>query len=87
MVSKACFIAAIEATFAKDYAHDTVTPTNGADLVWSPTNSQTSLLAIINDAKTSLLVENEEMSDSAIVSALESAAKKLEDIAARLARA
>ena len=69
-------IAAIEATFAKDYAHDTVTPTNGADLVWSPTNSQTSLLNIINDAKTSLLVENEEMSDSNIVSALENAAKK-----------
>jgi cardiolipin synthase A/B len=69
-------IAAIEATFAKDYAHSSVTPSNGADLVWSPTNSQTSLLAIINDAKTSLLVENEEMSDSAIVSALEKAAEK-----------
>jgi cardiolipin synthase len=68
-------IAAIEATFNKDYAHDSVTPTNGVDLVWSPTNSQTSLLAIINDAKTSLLVENEEMSDTAIVDALENAAK------------
>jgi cardiolipin synthase A/B len=69
-------IAAIEATFAKDYAHSSVTPSNGADLVWSPTNSQTSLLNIINNAKTSLLVENEEMSDSAIVSALEKAAEK-----------
>ncbi|HTV83797.1 MAG TPA: phospholipase D-like domain-containing protein [Dyella sp.] len=69
-------IAAIEATFAKDYAHDSVTPSDGADLVWSPTNSQTSLLDIINNAKTSLLVENEEMSDSAIVSALEKAAEK-----------
>lgn len=68
-------IAAIEATFAKDYAHATVTPTNGDDLVWSPTNSQTSLLNIINGATTSLLVENEEMSDTAIVDALESAAK------------
>ena len=68
-------IAAIEATFSKDYAHDSVTPTNGVDLVWSPTNTQTSLLAIINDAKTSLLVENEEMSDTAIVDALENAAK------------
>jgi cardiolipin synthase A/B len=68
-------IAAIEATFAKDYAHDSVTPSNGVDLVWSPTNSQSSLLAIINDAKTSLLVENEEMSDTAIVDALENAAK------------
>lgn len=68
-------IAAIEATFAKDFAHDSVTPTNGTDLVWSPTNSQTSLLSIINNAQTSLLVENEEMSDSAIVDALENAAK------------
>jgi cardiolipin synthase A/B len=68
-------IAAIEATFNKDYAHESVTPSNGVDLVWSPTNSQSSLLAIINDAKTSLLVENEEMSDTAIVDALENAAK------------
>lgn len=52
-----------------------VTPPDGDDLVWSPTNSQTSLLSVINNAKQTLLVENEEMSDSAIVSALESAAK------------
>ena len=68
-------IAAIEATFAKDFAHATVTPADGDDLVWSPTNSQTSLLKIINNAQQSLLVENEEMSDSAIVSALENAAE------------
>jgi phosphatidylserine/phosphatidylglycerophosphate/cardiolipin synthase-like enzyme len=67
-------IAAIEATFAKDFAHATVTPGDGDDLVWSPTNSESSLLNIINNATTSLLVENEEMSDSAIVSALENAA-------------
>jgi cardiolipin synthase A/B len=68
-------IAAIEATFAKDYAHESVTPSDGVDLVWSPTNSQSSLLSIINNAKTSLLVENEEMSDTNIVDALENAAK------------
>lgn len=66
-------IAAIEATFNKDFTHSTVTPSNGDDLVWSPTNSQTSLLNIINNAQTSLLVENEEMSDSAIVNALANA--------------
>jgi phosphatidylserine/phosphatidylglycerophosphate/cardiolipin synthase-like enzyme len=66
-------IAAIEATFSKDYAHESVTPSNGVDLVWSPTNSQSSLLSIINNAQQSLLVENEEMSDSAIVQALENA--------------
>ena len=68
-------ISAIEATFSKDYSHSTVTPTDGDDLVWSPTNSQASLLNIINNAQTSLLVENEEMSDSAIVDALENAAE------------
>ena len=65
---------AIEATFNKDFAHTSVTPSNGNDLVWSPTNSRTALLNIINNASTSLLVENEEMSDSGIVSALENAA-------------
>lgn len=67
-------IAAIEATFNKDFAHSSVTPSNGDDLVWSPTNSRSALLNIINSAQTSLLVENEEMSDSGIVSALENAA-------------
>jgi phosphatidylserine/phosphatidylglycerophosphate/cardiolipin synthase-like enzyme len=65
---------AIEATFNKDFAHTSVTPSNGDDLVWSPTNSRSSLLNIINNATTSLLVENEEMGDSGIVSALEDAA-------------
>lgn len=68
-------IAAIEATFAKDFAHASVTPADGDDLVWSPTNSQSSLLGIINNAQASLLVENEEMSDSAVVDALENAAE------------
>lgn len=67
-------MSAIEATFNKDFAHTSVTPSNGDDLVWSPTNSRSSLLNIINNATTSLLVENEEMSDSGIVSALENAA-------------
>lgn len=68
-------IAAIETTFNADFKHSTITPPTGDDLIWSPTNSQTSLLPIINGAKKTLLVENEEMSDSAIVSALENAAE------------
>jgi cardiolipin synthase A/B len=69
-------IAAIEATFNDDFKHSSVTPPTGDDLVWSPTNSQTKMLAVINNAKDTLYVENEEMSDTAIVSALESAAKR-----------
>ncbi len=68
-------VAAIETTFNADFKHAKVTPPTGDDLVWSPTNSQTQLLSIINGAKQSLLVENEEMSDSAIVDALENAAE------------
>lgn len=66
-------ISAIEATFNQDFAHASVTPPNGDDLIWSPTNSETSLLNIINNAQTSLLIENEEMGDSAIVNALANA--------------
>ncbi len=73
-------VAAIEATFNKDFTNSSVTPGDGDDLVWSPTNSLSSLEGIINGAKTSLLVENEEMSDSSIVSALEAAAKRGVDV-------
>ena len=48
--------------------------------MWSPTNSETALLDLINGAKTSLLVENEEMSYDAIVSALTQAASRGVDV-------
>jgi hypothetical protein len=69
-------VAAIETTFNADFTNTAITPPDGDDLVWSPTNSQSSLLAIINGAEHSLLVENEEMSDTNIVNALVSAATR-----------
>lgn len=69
-------VAAIESTFNADFQAQKITPPVGDDLVWSPTNAKTQLLSVINSAQTSLLVENEEMSYSTIVSALESAAKR-----------
>jgi phosphatidylserine/phosphatidylglycerophosphate/cardiolipin synthase-like enzyme len=69
-------VAAIETTFNADFVDGTVTPPDGDDLIWSPTNSDSSLLALINNSTTSLLVENEEMSASDIVSALGNAAKR-----------
>jgi cardiolipin synthase len=69
-------VAAVVATFNADFAHKKVTPPDGADLVWSPTNSQAAILAVIGAAKRTLSVENEEMGDSVITSALESAAKR-----------
>ena len=41
-------VAAVVATFNADFAHKKVTPPDGADLVWSPTNSQAAILAVIS---------------------------------------
>jgi phosphatidylserine/phosphatidylglycerophosphate/cardiolipin synthase-like enzyme len=69
-------VAAVVATFDADFAHQKISPPNGADLVWSPTNSQAAILAVITGAKKTLSVENEEMGDDVITSALEAAAKR-----------
>jgi len=82
-------IASIEATFNADYAAGTPSsgtqgtsdfsyvPTygNNQDLIWSPTNAQTAMVNIIANAKSTLVIENEEMASSAsyIISALETA--------------
>jgi PLD-like domain/Putative Ig domain len=63
-------VAAIERVFNADYAKTSVTPTDGDDLIWSPTDSQTHLLALINGAQHSLDVEQEEFSDTALVNAI-----------------
>jgi cardiolipin synthase len=73
-------IKAIVTTFNADFAHRSVTPPDGADLVWSPTNSQSSILAVINGAKQTLSVENEEMGDPTITAALVAAAKRGVDV-------
>jgi cardiolipin synthase A/B len=73
-------VAAVVKVFNADYAHEAVTPGDGADLVWSPTNSQTKLLALINGAKSSLRIYSEEMDDTAIENALVSAAKRGVDV-------
>jgi hypothetical protein len=63
-------VAAIVAVFNADYAKTSITPSDGDDLVWSPTDSQTRLLALINGAQHSLDIEQEEFSDTAIVNAI-----------------
>lgn len=67
-------VAAIEKVFDADYTHTSITPSDGDDLVWSPTDSQSRLLALINGATHSLDVEEEEFSDTALVNAVVSAA-------------
>jgi cardiolipin synthase A/B len=73
-------VAAIVKVFNADYAHESVTPGVGADLVWSPTNAQTKLLALINGATSSLRLYANEMDDAAIENALVSAAERRVDV-------
>jgi cardiolipin synthase A/B len=69
-------VAAIVATFNADFAHKSVAPGHGDDLVWSPTTAQAQLLALINGARHSLRIYSEEMGDSTIEDALIAAAKR-----------
>ena len=73
-------VAAVVATFNADFAHKKATPPDGADLVWSPTNSQAAILAVIGAARHTLAVENEEMGDTVITTALEADAKRGVDV-------
>ena len=66
----------IETTFAADFVSDAITPPTEHHLVWSPTNATTSLVDLIHASEHTLAVENEEMADPKIVSALASAAKR-----------
>lgn len=68
-------VGAIEKVFNADFTGATVTPGDGDNLTWSPTDAQTSLLAVINSATSTLQVENEEMADPAVTSALVAQAK------------
>ncbi len=63
-------VSAVEQVFNADFAKTSITPSDGADLVWSPTDSQTQLLNLINGAQHSLDVEEEEFGDTALVNAV-----------------
>ena len=73
-------VAAITAVFDDDFAHRAVTPGDGADLIWSPTDSQRQLLALINGATSSLRIYSEEMGDTTVENALIKAAKRGVDV-------
>ena len=68
-------VAAIEQVFDADFRHARVTAPRGADLVWSP-GSEPALLQVVNQATTTLVVENEEMALPAVTSALVKAARR-----------
>jgi cardiolipin synthase A/B len=69
-------VTAIESTFAADFAGGTGSASSSGDhLVWSP-GSENVLLGVINGARHTLAIENEEMDSTAITDALASAAQR-----------
>ena len=72
-------LGAIQATFNKDFGSTTdlsYQPDAGHNLIWSPTTAQDDLVSLINNAKSTLLVENEELGAPSIVTALTAACKR-----------
>ncbi|WP_329164479.1 phospholipase D-like domain-containing protein [Streptomyces sp. NBC_01267] len=69
-------VAAIEKVFDADYAKTSVTPSDGTDLVWSPTDSQSRLLALVKGASHTLDVQQEEFGDATLVNAVVADAKR-----------
>jgi phosphatidylserine/phosphatidylglycerophosphate/cardiolipin synthase-like enzyme len=72
-------VSAIVNVFDADYAHRSIRPSDGSDLVWSP-GSQDQLLAVINGATKSLRIYSEEMGDTTVEDALIAAAKRGVDV-------
>ncbi len=68
-------VAAIEKTFAADWQNNKTEAQATADLVWSP-GAEADLVDLIDSAKISLAVYNEEMADKKIVVALKNAAER-----------
>ncbi len=69
-------IAAITRVFGADFAHRQITPGDGRDLVWSPTDAQRHLVALINGARRTLRIYSEEMGDATVIDALVAAARR-----------
>ncbi len=73
-------VSAITAVFNADLAHRAIRPSDGGDLVWSPTDAQDKLLGLINGATSSLRIYSEEMGDTTVENALIKAAKRGVDV-------
>lgn len=76
ITNNAADLAAIETTFNADFTNAKITPPTGENLVWSPTNASSSLVALINAATKSLLISQEEFGDQALVTAVVAALKR-----------
>ncbi|MCU1492353.1 MAG: phosphatidylserine/phosphatidylglycerophosphate/cardiolipin synthase-like protein [Acidimicrobiaceae bacterium] len=68
-------VASMDVTFEADWRGVPISAPQGSDLLWSP-GAEAALTALLASARTSLLVESEEMEDPVVVSALEAAAER-----------
>jgi cardiolipin synthase A/B len=69
-------VQAIEQAFSNDWSDQKIPASTGSgDLVWSP-GSRPTMLSLIVGAKKTLLIENEEMADKKVISALVGAAQR-----------
>lgn len=68
-------VAAVVAVFDADYTHTAITPSDGDNLLWSPTTAQSRVLSVIAGATKTLDLEGEEFNDSAVVDAVAAKAK------------
>jgi phosphatidylserine/phosphatidylglycerophosphate/cardiolipin synthase-like enzyme len=69
-------VRAVESVFSADFADRPVRAPTGDDLVWSPDRSEPDVLALIDGARHSLLVESEELSAAPVIDALVAAARR-----------
>ena len=76
MDTRAADVTAITRVFNADFAHRSIQPGDGRDLVWSPTDSQPKLLALVGGATKSLRIYSEEMGDTTMEDALIKAARR-----------
>ena len=73
-------VAAIVVTFNADFGGRAIAPPDGAGLVWSPGNARASNLSVIDGARHTLAVENEEMGDPAVTAGLAADARRGVDV-------
>jgi phosphatidylserine/phosphatidylglycerophosphate/cardiolipin synthase-like enzyme len=76
ITNNAADVAAIEATFNADFTNAKITPPTGENLVWSPTNASSALLALVGSAGKSLLISQEEFGDQQMVAAVVAVLKR-----------
>lgn len=75
LIDDAAEVQEIQDVFAADWQHKSIAPSN-PNLVWSPTNSRTKILGLIQSAKTEIKIYADGLSDYQVVGALAKAARQ-----------